>query len=31
MILLGSKLARKIERGPSPRMNERDLSLEAAP
>jgi peptidoglycan/LPS O-acetylase OafA/YrhL len=31
MIVLGSKLARKIERGPSPRMDERNLSLEPAP
>jgi len=31
MILLGSKLARKIERGPSLRMDERNLSLEPAP
>ena len=31
MILLGSSIARKVERGPSPRMNEPNLSLEAAP
>ena len=31
MILWGSRLAKKIERGPAPRMNERELSLEAAP
>ncbi len=31
MIVLGTKIARKIERGPSPRMDERNLSLEPAP
>jgi len=31
MIRLGSKLSKKIESGPAPRMNEKNMSLETAP